>query len=237
MTYLTALGSLAASISVLNARRPGSGVWAVLIALLILVLLVPWLEGAGLGWDANPGQRLRLPAPWSLFFGLLILAGATNYLPTKYGVAAACFGVGLTVELIALTKTQWAPERRAWIWSLVPWLLAFSAWIADACALGSTVQLSSFDRLWHWFRDHWGVVWALRVRDRFNESANARAWPFRLAWHGLAFGSEREAEKEPEIVDEAEGTLKSLLRRFADAARVDAEARGGRPCQADRADG
>src|SRR4051812_38794079 len=44
---LSALATLAALISVFNARRPGGGAWALLMALLVLVFLIPWLEGSG----------------------------------------------------------------------------------------------------------------------------------------------------------------------------------------------
>src|SRR5258707_9825179 len=82
LTYLSVLATLAALISVLNARSPGGGAWALLMGLLIVVFLIPWLEGPGLVRDPNGLGRLRLDAPWSIFYGLLVLAGVTNYLPT-----------------------------------------------------------------------------------------------------------------------------------------------------------
>ena len=51
LTYLCVLATLAALISVLGARTPGAGAWALLMGMLVLVLLIPWLEaptpGAG----------------------------------------------------------------------------------------------------------------------------------------------------------------------------------------------
>ena len=43
-TYLYVLALLAALGSVLNARQPGGKAWAVLMALLVVVFLIPWLE-------------------------------------------------------------------------------------------------------------------------------------------------------------------------------------------------
>ena len=77
-----------------------------MMGLLVLVFLIPWLEGRG-GWD-----RLRLDSPWTLFYGLLVLAGVTNYLPTRYGPAAAWLGLALVVEYLGLTRTGWPPSWR-----------------------------------------------------------------------------------------------------------------------------
>ena len=57
------------------------------MGILVLVLLIPWLEGPTC--SGRPAAwPLRLDAPWSLFYALLVIAGVTNYLPTRYGPAA-----------------------------------------------------------------------------------------------------------------------------------------------------
>lgn len=231
-TYLCTLAVFASSISVLNARRPGGGAWAILMGLLVLVLLIPWLEGSGLARNADPLRRLRLEAPWTLFYGLVVIAGVTNYLPTRYGPGAGIVGVAFVLEYLALTNAQWPPARRAAIWSAVPGLFALSVAVAEICVRRSAACSSGTDRLWLWFRDHWGVVWALRVRDRFNESARALNWPVRLAWGGLTQPGDSDSSRDQ---NSAESTLKSLLRRFADRERLDLEA--GPSCDSERADG
>ena len=45
VTYLMVLSILAGLISVLGARNPGGGAWAILMVLLVVVFLIPWLEG------------------------------------------------------------------------------------------------------------------------------------------------------------------------------------------------
>ena len=58
-----------------------------------------------------------------------------------------------------------------------------------------------FDRLWFWFRDHWGVVWALRTQERFNRTAElALAGTAHLVWPG---GGRRNAEQVPRLDDPA----------------------------------
>jgi hypothetical protein len=231
-TYLSTLSVLAALISVLNARRPGGGVWAILMGLLVLVLLIPCLEAGGLARNADPLQRLRLQAPWTFFYGLLVVAGVTNYLPTRYGPAAAVLGGGLVLEYLALTRPEWSRETRGLVWSWVPWLLAASVVVANVCVRRAAPERDSSDRLWIWFRDHWGVVWALRTRDRFNESARALNWPVRLDWRGLHPIGEASDVFDATVV---ESTLKSLLRRFADRERLDAVASA--PCDSGRSNG
>src|SRR3954469_2575535 len=102
VTYLMVLSILAGLISVLGARNPGGGAWAILMVLLVVVFLIPWLEGAGRLRRAQGLAQLQLDSPWTLFYGLLVLAGLRNSLPTRYGPAAACLGVGLVLEYLGL---------------------------------------------------------------------------------------------------------------------------------------
>ncbi|MBX6311878.1 MAG: hypothetical protein IRY99_02995, partial [Isosphaeraceae bacterium] len=83
-------------------------------------------------------------------------------------------------------------------------------------------RASGLERLWLWFRDGWGVVWALRIQERFNRSAQAAGWPIRLAWSG-AIGVE--GAPAVEIPEAAEGMLKGLLRRFAEPEKLETVAR------------
>jgi hypothetical protein len=220
LTYVAVLAILAALISVLNARTPGERVWAGLMALLIVVLLIPWLEGSGRMRRAAGLAPLYLDSPWTLFYGILAVVGVTNYLPTKFGWAAACLGVVFILEYLGLTRVDWAPERRAVLWEWVSWSLATSAWVAhrSAARVGAA---HGFERLWFWFRDHWGVVWALRTQDRFNRSAEQAGWPVRLSWFGVV--AINASENGPRLDDPAgtSATFRVLLRRFAQAWRID----------------
>jgi hypothetical protein len=225
LVYVGTLAILAGLIAVLNARTPGAGAWAILTALLVLVFLIPWLEGAGLGRAPGGLARLRLEAPWSIFYGLIVVAGVTNYLPTRYGIAAALLGIGFAVEYVALIPGWLAPATRALLWPVVPWTLAAAAAVAGLASSSAPSAGDRLERQWVWFCDHWGVVWGLRVRERFNRTANAQKWPVRLGWRRL---------DPPEDVDprawsvrtepfppEVEAMLKGLLRRFVTASRID----------------
>lgn len=226
--YVSALASLAALISVLNARSPGGGAWAILMGLLVLVFLLPWLEGSGLARTERGWERLRLAAPWTLFFGLLVLAGVTNFLPTRYGPAAGWLGLGFVLIYLAMTRTDWPVDRRGAAWWLFPWTQAAATWSAWRRSGRRGPARSELERIWLRFRDHWGVVWALRVQERFNRSAESLRWPIRLGWQGVepAIGVEATSP----VPAEAAATLVGLLRRFADPARIAEDGPGEGPC-------
>ncbi len=218
VVYLATLATFAALISVLNARSPGGGAWAILMALLVVVFLVPWLEGAGLVREGGGWDRLRLTAPWTIFYGLLVIAGVTNFLPTRLAATAVWIGVGFVAEYLGLTRADWSHAARGRVWTAVPLCLALAAWFADVETLRPSPSPPGFGRLWAWFRDGWGVVWALRVQERFNRAAESSGWTIRLTWHGAV---STENDDPPPIPPEAEATLAGLLRRFASAARLD----------------
>jgi hypothetical protein len=83
--------------------------------------------------------------------------------------------------------------------------------------------------VWLDFRDAFGVVWALRVADRFNATAQICGWPVRLGWHGLnvdrGLGEANQSAQSDanstspaalagEIGQQMQSTLATLLRRF-----------------------
>lgn len=220
-SYLCTLATLAAGISVLNARQPGNGAWALLMGLLVLVFLIPWLEAGGIGRAVEPARRLRLEAPWSLFFITLALAVVTNFLPTRAGLPALCVGAGFALEYLALTRVADHPETRALIWTIVPVACVGAPLLIGRAGAPASRATNDLDRLWVWFRDHWGVVWTLRVQDRFNREAAVNDWPIRMSWHGVVSTTEDGLLIPPEAVP----ALRGLLRRFADAERLDAESR------------
>jgi hypothetical protein len=221
ITYLAVLALLGALVSVLNARTPGGKVWAGLMVLLVVVFLIPWLEEQTRLRRAQGLTQPHLDAPWTIFYGLLVVVGLTNYLPTRFGLAAACLAVVFVLEYLGLTQMEWPAERRATIWCWVIWFVAVSAWVARWCATRAPVARTPCEQLWFWFRDHWGVVWALRVRERFNRSAELARWPIRLSWFGFEPTDSLAADPRPAPPDEAVAALRSLIRRFALPWRLD----------------
>ncbi len=229
LTYLAVLAVLAALVFVLNARMPGDKVWAGLTVVMVVVFLIPFLEEPGRLRRAHGLARLQLDTPWALFYGFIVVVGVTNYLPTRFGGAAAVLALALVVEYLALTRADWPLDRQARLGSAVSWLLALCGWLAYWCAGRRPNGRGDCERLWFWFRDYWGAVWALRVLERFNREAALASWPVRLTWFGLepAEPSSRVESSLP-VPDAAALTLRGLLRRFAAPERLDRAARTGR---------
>lgn len=225
LVYLSVLCTFGALVSVLNARKPGAVAWAILMALLVGVFLIPWLEGPWMARKAHGLNRLHLDAPWSIFYLLVVVAGVTNYLPTRYGPAAAWLGAGLACEYLALTRSDLRLNYGGRLWPVFPWTLAAALWTAQLRALPRSTHADRLIGIWKWFRDHWGVVWALRVEERFNRAAEMHDWPFRLGWFGATAAPSARGQVHVETPEAAEPTLRSLLRRFATEERIDEVAR------------
>ncbi len=222
ITYLMVLALLAALISVLGARNPGGKAWAILMVLLMLVFLIPWLEAGGRLRRAQGLGQVQLDSPWTVFYGLLVLAGVTNFVPTRYCGAALSVGAGFIVEYLALTRGEWTAATRAAAWPLVAWTLALGWFLGDRAARRPSQGRGALEDLWFWFRDHWGVVWGLRVQERFDRAAELAHWPARLTWFGLVSASAAATHGVPDLPEQAETTLRTLLRRFVAPDRADA---------------
>ena len=95
-------------------------------------------------------------------------------------------------------------------------------------------DLTGWNRVWLDFRDSFGVVWAMRVAERVNQSAAAYAWSVRLRWNGFQ-GIDQEENRvvdstidrdtdaplagvAPEQLDQA---VRTLLRRFVSPDWID----------------
>jgi hypothetical protein len=220
-TYLCVLALLAALGSVLNARTPGGKAWAGLMALLVVVFLIPWLEDQTRLRRATSFAPLHLDAPWSIFYGLLVTVALTNYLPTRFGLASAALGVLFILEYLALSPAPWPASRRAVVWLWIGWTMALALALARWGARRAPPAHSNCERLWFWFRDNWGVVWALRVLERFNRAAEVSHWPVRLTWFGLVSLTGETGALPPPSPEELETTFRNLMKRFAESSRLD----------------
>ena len=173
---------------------------------------------AGRGW-----RGLQLDSPWTLFYGLLVLAGVTNYLPTRYGPAACAVGAGLVLEYLGLTRTDWSDLAALPIWLAVAWTLPCE-WLACGLARRSgrppgrttwsgSGSGSATTGAWSGPSDP-GTIQPVRRVGR---------WPIRLTWFGLVPALSL-VRREPTIhpPPAAEATLRGLLRRFVAPERIDA---------------
>lgn len=203
-------------VAVLGAKRPQHHAWQFIVVTLLAILMMPAGEAIVFGQVLVPELHA---ARQGLMLGLVAI-GLANYLPTRYGAAAAVIAVA---QLFLL-----AP--------FMSWLDVFA--VDDAPTYGrllfalavGTVWLSTYgvkknshplDGPWFAFRNAYGVLWGLRVAERFNATAHANGWHVELSWQGAQpkqwpIGS---AEKDLTIVR----CLDALLRRFVSREWINAQ--------------
>lgn len=241
LTHLAFLATLSALVSVLGARRPGENAWAVLCGLFLLIGLLPMFEGVSLSRKFDALDYLRFDSPWTYFIALVIFAGVSNYLPTRFFPASLVLGFGLAYHLRLLWRPVGRSEWRGEYWWFLIWCLCGTPIIGYFAATKhrNTLYNNTFHALWFPFRDAWGAAWALRVLERFNQSATSNKWPMRLHWFGLYTSEiansatpaaipdessespgEIPAESSAEMKSLAEKTLSIFIRRFGDLEQI-----------------
>jgi hypothetical protein len=198
-----ALGLTAcAGVAVLGARRPGMVAWNFVLVGLLAVMLLPLAEHLLVGGPS-------LDTIWVGFLCGTLAVALLNYVPTRQAPAALLLAVGCGWEILALTAADamlsW-PAKAAW----PGWLcVGLAPWAAYFCTRGLHSTLSDSDRLWHGFRDRFGLVWGQRLREQFNRAAAHAGWPVSLTWRGLRTNP---GAAPPETAVRA--TLQALLKRF-----------------------
>jgi hypothetical protein len=198
MPYVALCLSSCAGVTVLGARRPGDGAWNFVVVGLLAVLLLPIAEGRG---------QLNLSGFWIGFLGITQLVIGFNYGLTRFGPAALVFlsGCGCVAgTMIGAAGDE--PHLDSFVGKLGLGLIAVSPWLAFLLLLSQKTPTTVFDQLWRDFRNRFGMIWALRVRDQFNRSAKNASWPAHLGWTGLNSGGRDILLAVP--------TLEALLKRF-----------------------
>lgn len=201
-----------AGIAVFGARRPGVVAWHFVVLGLLVVLWLPWAEGLVSGRDLHVGHLHQLFLCAILGFGLV------NYLPTRTGA----FAIGLIPGCLLLalrylwygdsfdqssaTLTEMIKQRFTARSIAIGLSIANAGW-APFLMLRQPRKGSATDQLWARFRDRFGAVWALRLREQFNAAAQNAGWPVRLGWFGLV-------PKTDQPAPEWHTTLVALQKRF-----------------------
>jgi hypothetical protein len=207
----------------LGARRPGSRVWSWFVVLpATIVLALPAVTAWNRNWSLGP---LQLEPPMLAGYALVLLMGAGNYFPTRFGLPALlAAAAGLCVVLTMSTLGSPPPVSTAIARVLASFLLAVATWLA-AFKLRYQAAASAptpLDRLWIDFRDLFGIVWARRIADRINQRAVQANWPVRLLMSGFVpVDPTRSLALTPQQSEQIEQTLRWLLRRFVDPEWID----------------
>lgn len=223
--FLAAVVALVPPIAVLGARRPTSRVWTWFV-LVPLVLVFTWPVLPTLGRGARP-EAFNLEAPVVVGYVLVLVMGAGNYLGLAHTLAALLWMAGLALVVLPLCPATQGPLLAAWPGRAAGTAcLAVAGWIADRqvarrrAASGAGLP---FDRAWSDFREMFGIVWAKRVQERFNDDARRQGLNLRLGFQGLedASGRASTAAFDPPSVAAAETSLRWLLQKFVDPEWID----------------
>ncbi len=195
--YLALSLTCCSGVAVLGSRRPGVAAWnGMVVAGLLAVLLLPVAQGLG-----TP----RLHPAHLLFLAITLGVVHLNYLPTRLGPAAALFGLGCAVQLAQLAGAT----PPAFLTATAALAQAASPWLALLLLSGRTAA-DPFDRTWRAFRDRFGLLWSLRIRDQVNRAAANAGWALELGWTG----QHRLPEPGTPSPDEALALLHAILKRF-----------------------
>ena len=201
--YLAATTTICPAVAVLGAKRPQNLGWQFIVASLWVILALPAAEAVVL-WRGGQVE-LGLHREW--FWLMLLLVELGNYLPTRNGASASMVAVG-RVALLHQHLPLPLPSSLQSV-SAGYWLI--SCGIVLAC-FRRVRPGGDWDDIWIRFRDAFGVVWALRVMQRVNETARSCRWNAQLRWYG--FDGDQQMPASPTQEAQIGRTMKTVLRRF-----------------------
>jgi hypothetical protein len=217
---LVALLQLAALVSVLGAKRPGTRVWTWFVTIpMLLVLGWPALFAWSQGW---PPVRFRLMEPALLAYGVVCIMGLGNYMGTR--LLPSAFWMGCALFWLVMPYSGWLPGTLPTPTGCRLWatLCGGIAVIWPATLTTVTTNLSPWDRVWVDFVNAFGIVWGRRLQDRFNVTARQSRWGVKLDFYGLVWDDAPATVPSvartglPVWTPEMVHRLQWLLRRFVD---------------------
>jgi hypothetical protein len=199
--------------------------------LLPLVLVFMW-PALSMFFTTGPVETWTVEEPILAGYALVALMGAGNYLGSRFTISACLWLVALTFlvgPLCPATATYLPnpPVGRG----IVAIFLTAAGWLAVRLArsIHNTGRPElPLETLWRDFRDAFGIVWARRVEERFNEGADKQGLSIRLEMHGLrnTAGCADAADLPASDLTAAETLLRWLLVKFVEPGWIDERLRG-----------
>jgi len=222
LRYSAAALIIAPTLAQLGAKSPQNGAWQFIVLTLVVVLLLPVVQGWAYG---NEQPEVHGLFRWLLLAHVFI--GVGNYLFTRYSVAAILLAAGqlaLIAEYLPFGSRPASQPRE--LFGLFAVSMAIMATFLIARV--QRPRPPAIETLWRDFRDAFGAVWALRIAERLNASARSHGWPVEFAWGGVevqAAAADRAANTtdapnrslaslDPALGHRIERELRSYLRRF-----------------------
>jgi hypothetical protein len=232
LRFATAVLVFTPTMAVLGAKRPQNAAWQFVVVTLWGVLALPAFEL----WMRGRGEELAIDLVRSWFFVVMIVIGAVNHFPTRFGLAAA----QLALLQIALLWTHLpfggSSEARPPVWIALGLMLTTAItvrWAANRepriASVHRGLPSPSWSLVWREFRDWYGTVWGMRMMERINASAATNDWPVQLGWEGFDWrdpaGVQQGGPLDNQLAAQQqaaiEQSLRNLLRRFVSAEWID----------------
>jgi hypothetical protein len=211
--FAAAATTFCPGMAVLGAKRPQHIAWQWVVLALWVVLASPAAQWEWLATEPS------LHGTWQCLLLALIAMGVVNYLPTRHAVEAILFGVGQWLLLSAFLPGGGLPQglRGAMGMPLI-YLAICLLWRPHK----QPANEDPLERLWRDFRDLYGLLWGLRVAERFNTQAKAGGRTVTLSWGGFHTPSGSGlAGLAPEERQAVVDNLSSWLRRFVDGGWIE----------------
>jgi len=224
LRLVTAALSMCPAMSLLGAKRPQHGVWQLIVASLVMILLLPVLATT----LARPGGVPDVHLLGRGFLVMLSLVGWMNFVTTSRGSAATLVTCGQLVVLrgfLPLVDSEPAfPPTASASASLAASIDSTGCLLVAAGGLLALLPTrgprnppspgtfaASVAPAFLGFRETLGAAWTLRVMERFDAIATSRNWPCRLRFGGI---DPADAPLDGPWQRDARRALAALLRRF-----------------------
>ena len=204
--------------SLLGARRPQNRMWEMVVITLWFILVLPALEAV----IVRPGQNYDTQGIRAWFMMILIFVSSMNIILGRFWIC----GILIGCAQFALINTHLPSWLQIQSTAMVPWGLGFAI-----AALIAMFTLRKPDRskmrvenqVWLDYRDMFGGMWALRIRERINVTAKINDWDLRLEWDGFTAA---DGTPLPDILPaETQRTLHlnfwNLMRKFVNQSWID----------------
>ena len=206
---------LAPFISVLGAKRPGARVWDLFIVLPMLVV-VNWPAWAAImtGTWAEP---VDLEGPALAGLAVVIVMIVSNYFGTAFTGTVVLFSTGILAGLTRFSRLLPTLGDGTVLPSLVTSICVSIALLSAIRGARRRSQTrNGLDGALLEFRDWFGVLWARRVMDRLNQTAEKDGLSVHVSLDGLHWADEATPQQRADSAQELERAFRWLLRRFAD---------------------
>jgi hypothetical protein len=161
-----------------------------------------------------------LETPALVGIAVVAVMGLGNYvLIPRWTLSILLYGAAIVFTVLPLTTlAELSPT-----WRLAPYpclgLAVLAGWWTSR---RQQTPSDPLERQWADFRDRFGLVWAARIRERINATAEKEGWNKRLEIQGFVPFEKAGALTEAETRARTEHTLNWLLRRFVNDAPASA---------------